>query len=373
MLVAAQLLAFLLLPALLLRLCAGSRLGLWLSPVILAYVAGVLARNLGLPLRDDVTRGAVGAAVLLGIPLLLFPADFPGWLRRARTTALACGLSFLAMLLAACLSAPLFARRAGQEGWLVAGLLVATFTGSTPNMVAVAHGLGASPGTLALVTTTDFLVAGSFAFFLLSPGVRWLGRLLPPFPAAQGPAAPAPPAEPHPRARAALLTLGVALPVAGLAGGLGLLAGEAAELVAISVATGLGVLGSLLPAVRRLPWSWALGEWFILVFCIGFGTLVDVRALLASTSSGWVLAWTAVVMLLGLALHLGLCRLAGIDRDTAVVTAAAAIYGPPFIGPVTTNLGNRELLLSGITAALAGMAVGTWLGVLAAWIARALG
>lgn len=377
---ALQLTGLLLVPAALLALAARTGLGGWLSPVVLAYLAGILAGNLGPPLDPALTEGVVTAAVLLGIPLLLFPADFLRWLRLARPTAIGCGLAFLSVVLVTLASAPLFVGRA-PDGWIVAGMLVGTYTGSAPNMVAVHRGLGGSDATLLLVTATDLLVAGSFALFLLSPGVRWLGRLLPPFPRPES--APAPPVAdgapqltpappPRPGAAWALPSLGLALLAAALAGGLGWLAGpQHLQLVAILLVSTLGVLGSLSPRVRRLPWSGLLGEYGILVFCVGFGSLADLRALLAG-SSGLVLAWTAVVMGGATAVHLLLCRLAGIDRDTALVTLTAAIYGPPFIGPVTANLRNPELLLSGITAALTGLAVGTWLGVGVAWLVRAL-
>jgi uncharacterized membrane protein len=128
------------------------------------------------------------------------------------------------------------------------------------------------------------------------------------------------------------------------------------------------VLGSLSPKVRGLPHSYALGEYFILVFCVAFGSLADVSRLLDSGASGTLLAWTACAVAGIACAHLLACRLLSIDRDTAVITLVAGIYGPAFVPPVANNLRNPELVLSGVTAALAGLAVGNYLGVAVAWL-----
>ena len=95
----------------------------------------------------------------------------------------------------------------------------------------------------------------------------------------------------------------------------------------------------------------------------GPGNAVDCRR---------ITAWTAAVLVVGIALHLAFCWLTGTDRDTAVITTSAAIFGPAMIGPVAQQLKNPELVLSGITAALAGLALGNYLGLLTTFALRAL-
>ncbi|MDC3379273.1 DUF819 family protein, partial [Planctomycetota bacterium] len=269
-------------------------------------------------------------------------------------------------------TAPFFAARV-SDGWIVGGMLVGTYTGSTPNMVAVAKALGADHETVVLVTGADLVVAAPFIFLLMSPAVKLLNFL----PASKGDASDAALVEvghpPVPPLVEWIKSLVLAVAVVAVAGGLSVLVPEdAQQLVAILGVTTLGVLGSLSKPVRSIPASALLGDYFILVFCVGFGSLADLRVLGAQASLGALLGWTALVMLGGVALHVGLCRVFGIDRDTAVITITAGLYGPAMIGPVAANLRNNEMMLSGVTAALAGLAVGNYLGLLVAWGVRAM-
>ncbi|MCA8926318.1 MAG: DUF819 family protein, partial [Planctomycetes bacterium] len=132
--------------------------------------------------------------------------------------------------------------------------------------------------------------------------------------------------------------------------------------------TTLAALASLVPALRVLRAGPLLGDYLLVVFCLAFGCLADLREL--ATSGGVLCAWTLCVLLLGVAGHAALSRLAGIDRDTCVLTHTAAIYTPAFVPPVAANLGNRALVLSGISAALLGIALGTYLGLGVAYAAR---
>jgi uncharacterized membrane protein len=353
------------------------RLPDWLDPVILAYAVGLILGNLGLGLdaKAPIGEGVLTAAVLLGIPLLLFPADFLGWLRLAPKTAASTGVVFLSVGLTAVLSGLFFAPRVGEEGWIVAGMLTGTYTGSAPNLVAVGKALGVDPETQIRVLATDFVVAGTFCFVLLSPAVKLLLRWLKPFEPAEEPVEdPAPGEEvlvgrPGWRDWGAAAALG--LGAAAVAGGVALLLPkEFQELAAIFGVTALGVGASLSPRVRALRSSVVLGDYWILVFCLAFGSLADLSQLWGGLT--WIFVWTVAVLVISVGLHWLLCRPLGIDRDTAVITTAAAIFGPALIAAVAANLENRELVLSGVTAALAGLALGSYLGVGISYAVRAL-
>lgn len=350
------------------------RLPRWLDPVILAYAIGLLLGNLGygLDAKSPVGEGVLTAAVLLGIPLLLLPADFLAWLRLAPRTAASTGIVFLSVALTTVLSGLYFMPRVGEQGWIVAGMLTGTYTGSAPNLVAVGKALGVQPEVQVRVLATDFVVAGTFCFVLLSPAVKLLLRWLKPFQPAEQPqgepkevvAGPIPWRD---WAQAGALGLGVA----ALAGGLALLLPkEFQELGAIFGVTALGIGASLSPRVRALRSSVVMGDYWILVFCLAFGSLADLRQLWGGLT--WIFAWTVAVLVISVALHWLLCRPLGIDRDTAVITSAAAIFGPALIPAVAANLDNRELVLSGVTAALAGLALGSYLGVGVAYALQAL-
>jgi hypothetical protein len=58
--------------------------------------------------------------------------------------------------------------------------------------------------------------------------------------------------------------------------------------------------------------------------------------------------------------------------DTAIISSTATIFGPPFIGPVAAALKNRALVGPGLTLGLAGIALGTYLGLATAYALRSL-
>ena len=91
-----------------------------------------------------------------------------------------------------------------------------------------------------------------------------------------------------------------------------------------------------------------------------------------SNGSMLYLSFLGSVMLLSILIHLGLCYLFKIDRDTAIITSVAGIFGPPFVGPVAQRLKNKEIIVSGLTSGLIGYAVGNYLGLAVAYFVKAL-
>ena len=98
----------------------------------------------------------------------------------------------------------------------------------------------------------------------------------------------------------------------------------------------------------------------LLVFCITVGTQDDIGHMLQAGSL--VLLYCGCVLLLAVALHWLTARLFNIDVDTLIITSTAAYFGPPFVGPIAKVLGNREVVVSGMTAGAVGLALGNYLG-----------
>lgn len=360
---ALQIAACLALPALLLWAEPRSAAVRAIGPVVLCYAAGIAAAVLGAPIDAAAADGLAGLAIALALPLLLFGADVRGWLRDAPHAVLGFAFAVFAALLWGALAAWLFAPRV-PDAAAVAGMFVGTYTGSTANMAAVARALGVPAERFVLVNAADLAVGALWLAALLSVVPRIAARFFRPYPDRPRPRPPAPP----PPVRGARLAgpllaaacVGVGLALAALAGPA---RADAAALLGLSAAaTAL----SFIPAVRALPGTAALGRYGLLVFCTAVGTLTDLAAVLADELI--LVAMAAVVMFGAIATHFALCRLAGLDRDTAIITGAAAIMGPPLIPPIVDALGNRDVLLSGISTALVGLVVGTWLGVGLAWL-----
>lgn len=155
--------------------------------------------------------------------------------------------------------------------------------------------------------------------------------------------------------------LGIAVVIVGIGAGIGLLAGSWSTMVTILLITALSVVMSLFKAVRDLPHSFTVGEYIVLVFCTVVGMMADLRAL--AETDPLVLASVTCMMVLAVAVHHLLAGLARIDTDTFIVSSAANLLSPPFVGVACKAVDNKALIAPGVTAGLVGYALGNFLGV----------
>jgi uncharacterized membrane protein len=65
-----------------------------------------------------------------------------------------------------------------------------------------------------------------------------------------------------------------------------------------------------------------------------------------------------------------LCALFRIDADTAIIASTAAVFGPPFVGPVANAIRNREIVAGGIATGVLGLAIGNYAGLGLAYLIR---
>ncbi|KAA0177806.1 hypothetical protein FNF27_00977 [Cafeteria roenbergensis] len=166
----------------------------------------------------------------------------------------------------------------------------------------------------------------------------------------------------HPKyRRGLLLALLVDLVVVGVGAGLGLLAGPWSTLVTILLITALSLALSLVPWLRDTPHTFTVGEYIVLAFCTVVGMMADL-GVLASTDP-LVFASVAAMMGLGVAVHHLLAAAAFIDGDTFIVSSAANLLSPPFVGVACKAVGNKALIAPGVTAGLVGYAIGNFLGI----------
>jgi len=360
---------FLFFPAAAILAARHNRILGWLSPVVLCYVAGILTGNFpGVTLNAAITRTAMQASVLLAIPLLLFPTDFRRWLELARPTVLSFLAAVVAIMLSSAFGAWYFAD-ARDDHWQLAGMLVGVYTGGTPNMTAIAMALDVPESTFILVNAADLLLSSVYLLLLMTVLPRLLRRWLPAF-------QPVGAAVEHTRDetdsqfsrkwRQGVVALGASVAVGGVTVAAvrwwtGTLAGPA---VILGI-TSLGIAGSFWPALRRQAAGYDAGQYLLLCFCIAIGTMAELTELAAALSS--VFGYVSVVFVGAIALHLAFARLLRIDADTVVITSTAAVFGPPFVGAVGQVLGNREVVVGGLTAGVIGYALGNYLGLGVAW------
>jgi uncharacterized membrane protein len=114
--------------------------------------------------------------------------------------------------------------------------------------------------------------------------------------------------------------------------------------------------------VQSLKTGELVGDYLILVFCTMIGSMTGLDVLLAAL--GPVMLLTATILGLAVSMHLVLAKLFKIDVDTFLISSAAALFGPAFVPIIATRVRSHDAILTGMTSALVGYALGNYLGML---------
>jgi uncharacterized membrane protein len=357
------------------------------GPVVLCYAAGVLIGNLGVvgpgSAAADTAALVQTATVALAIPLLLVGTDLRAWSRLARSALVSYGLAVVSVIVVTVVVAPRF--RLGASTDEVAGMTVGVYSGGTANMAAIGTALDVPQATFLALNAADLFVSAVYLLVLLTVAQRVLARLLPPPPPVHASADPQLSGStdpfavlPAPRQAGAALLLGAAIVAVVAAVAIAVLTGVVtggavtdSDAFATAVVLGITTLGLALSFVRRIreqPGTYATGQYLFLVFAVTIGTLADVREL--ATSFTTVVPYVVIVLVGAVVLHVVLARLVRIDHDTVVITSTAAVFGPPFVGPVAAALRNPDIVPSGMTTGVLGLALGNYLGLAVAALLR---
>jgi uncharacterized membrane protein len=370
-----QLAAILGIPFLVNRLEKRSRLIQWVSPIIICYLIGIGAGNIpGLYIHHGLMETASGLSVLLAIPLLLFSANFYHLIKQVRPALLAFSLGVAGVIACTLIAYWIFRDRVPEPS-AVAGMMIGVYTGGTPNMSAIGIALGVEEEAFVLLNSADIVFSGIYFIFLMTAGKHILGRILPEFDmkriqnADQGNEQPV--AGGRCSIKGFLIGIGLALVVLAISAGLSTLIirdwsmERAVPLIILGITT-FGIGASFHTRIRKLPHTYETANYLLLVFAVAMGSMADFTELIASSSGLFLFCGTVVF---GSALiQILLAFIFRIDRDTMIIASTAAIFGPAFIGPVASAIGNREIIGIGIALGLIGYAIGNYLGLGVAFI-----
>ncbi len=348
-----------------------------LGSVFLCYALGLI---LSFPLKamgSDLVLASDVSSVLvcIAMPLILFSTNLPALRKLAKPMLGSFALNALSVLIMAAVFFFIF-RGVLPDAAKISAMLIGTYTGGTPNMFAIGHGLAAGADRILLTQTADLIGGGIYFFLLLSviPGI--LKKWLPEYRSVglkdsdesaklYGASAKAPLRS---YLSIVLLALACALAAMGLClllpskyGNSGLAKLSEYTAVIMLLVTSFGIALSFVKKVRSTPGSYQAGQYCILMFSAAMGMCFDV-----STISGSVLL--IFLMLLAVQfgtviLHFLLAKAARIDYHTAMITSTAGVFGPAFIIPVAGKLKNDEIILPGILCGILGYAAGNYLGI----------
>lgn len=373
------------LPRLIMLIVSRSRIMATLGPVFLCYLVGLV---LSFPMKAwgaDMALASDFSSVLVcvAMPLILFSADLPALKKLARPMAVSFTMNTISVIIIAIAAFFIF-RQTIPDAANISGMLIGTYTGGTPNMLAISNGLGSSHDRILLLQTSDMIGGGIYFLLLISIMPRLMKRILPEY-------TPVGRADNHEDANRYIesfsgkkqsvkplkmflsrlgfvmisfacvaVAMGVCLLLPSSYGNTGLAKlGEYTALIMLIVTT-LGIALSFVEKVRTAPGSYSSGQYFILMFSVVMGLCFDLSAI----SGALLLLGMLLSIQFGtVILHIIMAKIFRIDYHTMMITSTAGVFGPAFIMPVARALRNDEIVLPGILCGILGYAIGNYLGI----------
>ena len=358
-----------------------------IGTVVAAYAVGIIFALTGFVHFDAGTAEAVSfggvqkmlmsVTVPLAIPLMLFNCDFKLWTKALPKTLWSLVGGLAAVLVAVISGYFIFRTPEVPEFNKVAAMMTGIYTGGTMNFNALGASLHVDPNVIPIVLAFEMVLTTPYIFFIIGGGYKIFRKILPYDDVTRrgrkDEEAETKDIENYQgmfqKKNVGGMFAGLGLSVLFLAIGAGLamlLTGTLNELVVILTITTLSIIASFFKKVRELPKTFELGMFFILIFSVIVASLFDINSVNGgSLMIGGFVAW---VMLCAAGLHLLLCRIMRVSGDLFCVSQIALLCSPPFVPPVVGAMKNKKVLISGIAIGLVGYAVGTYLGVLIAYI-----
>lgn len=367
-------LLFVLFPALVIWLGSRVKLIEKLGIVIVCYLCGMLLGNSGLLPESfhGVQTTLQDISVCLALPFVLFSLDFKKWIKTARSAIVSMLFSIVSLAVVVLLLHLAFCGIDPNTAQY-AGLSMGVYTGGTPNIASIKTAIGVDEETFILFTTYDAVLGMAYILFVTSIAQKFFQKVfgLEPYSAElkkeisvtrddydysyDGIFEPAV----FKKLCLAFLLSAAILGVSYIAG-LQVPGYETA--VTILCITTISILCSFIAPVRNIKKTTPAGMYIIYVFCFTVATMADFSKLL---HINWVIMLFILLAMFGtMTLHAVLCRIAGIDSDTMIITSVSAICSPPFVPVAADALKNRAVMVSGLATGIIGYAIGNYLGIL---------
>jgi uncharacterized membrane protein len=383
---------FILAPFIIITLFRKYKLAKNVGTVIMAYAVGVLLSFLfsftdflsateAISLKK-IQETIMSVAVSLAIPLMLFSSDFKMWTKSLPKAVLTLCMGVIAIIAAVLVSFFIFKTKI-PELYKVGGMMTAFYTGGTMNFSAVSNALKANGTIITLTLTSEMIIMFILLVFLTAGGYKLFRWLLP---AKDGlhevqsdnsENENLKDLENYERMLSKKIfpktMLGFLLSLGFLAVGAGLsilITGKLNELVVLLTITTLAIAASFNNKIRNLPKTFELGMFFILIFSVIVASLFDISMFKEWEATRNIFLFVLCITLSSFVIHGILCRFTKVPGDLFTVSHIALLCSPPFIPPLVSAMGNRKVLISGITIGLVGYAIGKYFGVL---MARFLG
>lgn len=339
----------------------------WFKAIVMSYVLGILIGNI-IPSAFDmgIAKEITGISIILAIPLMLFSTSIGSILKQPKTLLISYGLAVVATTISVLVGYYLF-RDSLENIEVISGMVEGVYTGGTVNLNAIGIAYQVPNELVVLMNSFDWSFSGIYLLLIFTVLPKLLEFVLPKtkvlgdyneeanedaFETMEM------------KGKVVSISKGVGLSVfllVTMAGVSFLWFGNLNELVLIFGVTGLALLLSSVKGVQSLKGNMIASDFFMLIFGFSLGLQANIFDLFTDRSE--LFSYFLLTYSLMLLIHLALAKIFKVDVHSFLISSSAAVFGPPFIGPIAEALGNRALITSGIIVALIGNAIGTYLGV----------
>lgn len=344
-----------------------------IGAIVTCYAFGALLGNIGWDHGGQkIVEEIMNISIPLAIPLFIYGTDFVAWLTHSKSTVISFILCIISVMVLTVVAGIIFQPHL-PEAWQISGMLAGVYTGGTSNLTAIGQSLEVNHETLILVNSIDMLAGSILLFIFLYFGRNFLKNFL------KVEAVTEELTICHGDEKTTLKELmpggmlGSLLSVGSLGAAFGLsqlIFGKLSVPFLIFMITTLGVILSFIPKIRALKGPFEFGHYLLMIFCTAIGSMADVSKLFDDT--GLIMLMGLMVVFGSVILHFTLAKLFKIDRDTAVITSVAGIFGPPFVPVIADRFENKGMIVPGMTTGLIGFAIGNYLGMGIAFFLKSL-
>ena len=334
----------------------------------MAYVFGIAIGNI-FPTAFDlaIVKEITGISIILAIPLMLFPTSVSNLVRQPKTLLLSYTLAVIATTASVFIGYWIFKDSLDNIAF-ISGMVEGVYTGGTVNLNAIGYAFQVDQELIILMNGFDWSLSGIYLLLIFTVLPKVLGFILPNKPAYENGILHSFTADFEKLSRKEkMISVSKGLGLSGLllgamAGVSILIYGDMNELLLIFGVTGLGLALSGIKKVQRIEANMITADYLMLLFGFTLGLQANVSELFSDRSD--LFYYFMVTYSMMFLIHLVLAKIFKIDVQSFIISSSAAVFGPPFIGPIAESLGNRNLITPGIIVALLGNAIGTYLGII---------
>ena len=313
---------------------------------------------------------------MLGIAVMLLNVDLKGLIKLSKEPLVAMALAVITVCVVVFALSFIFVPII-PEGWKLAGMLVGTYTGGSPNLNAIAVGLNASEDLIAAANAADY---AAYPFYIvlvmyLASNLRrfkwfekiWPYRLEEEELLLKGGSTFLKPKEWSIHYIAWILTLGYCI-VAASGFISGLFPSSLQSTMKIIILTTISIIVAQFKKVQDLKGTMDIGLFLSLFFLARIGLTINIMEFLKSAILSSL--FCASVMFITLTVHAILCRLFKIKYQYVLVAVQSAIGSSSSSTVLAASAGWESLISVAVILGVLGGAVGNYVGIGMAYLIK---